>query len=281
MIRFDGQVVLVTGAGRGLGRAYATLFASRGARVIVHDAGVSADGTGADPEVADAVVREIRESGGAAVAAYEDLASRSACLSVIEGALERLGRLDVLVNNAGLVQFAPLEQTDEATWERLLKVNIEAPLWLCRAAFPLMRRQGGGCIVLTVSGHGLYDTGATDVATYSVTKAAQFGLMNALAAEGASAGIRVNAISPVAATRIYRATVPAGAMTPEHVAPGVAFLASSACELSGIVLRAANGVFSTGRYLVTDGVDFGHEPTTPEAIAERWEEISSGFHVPD
>ncbi|HEX6819471.1 MAG TPA: SDR family NAD(P)-dependent oxidoreductase [Ktedonobacterales bacterium] len=281
MIRFDGQVVLVTGAGRGLGRAYAHVLASLGAQVVVHDAGVARDGTGRDPSVADAVVREIQEAGGQAVAAYEDLSSREACEALIARTWERFGRLDALVNNAGLVRYTSLEATDAPGWESLLRVNVEAPFWLCRAAMPLMRQQGGGRIVLTVSGHGLYNTGATDLTAYSVTKAAQFGLMNALAAEGAPASIRVNAISPVAATRIYRATVAPDAFRPEQVAPGVAYLASAACGHSGVVLRAANGTFSVGRYIVTGGVNFGLQPVTPDAIAERWEEITSGLHEPD
>ncbi len=281
MIRFDGQVVIVTGAGCGLGRAYAQLLARLGAQVVVHDAGVSRDGSGADPEVADAVVREIRDAGGQATAAYEDISSCAACLELIERTHHQFGQLDALICNAGLVHFASLEQTDEEAWERLLKVNVEAPLWLCQAAFPLMRERGYGRIVLTVSGHGLYNTGATDLAAYSVTKGAQFGLLNALTAEGAPYGIRVNAISPVAATRIYRSQVPPDAFQPEQVAPGVAFLASLACELSGVVLRAANGRFSTGRYLVTNGVDFGAEPATPDAIAERWAQVASGVKEPE
>ncbi len=281
MIRFDAQVVIVTGAGRGLGRAYAHLLARLGAQVIVHDAGVSRDGSGADPGVADAVVREICEAGGQATAAYEDLSSRAACVALIERTHQQFGRLDALICNAGLVHFASLEQTDEAAWERLLKVNIEAPLWLCQATLPLMRERGYGRIVLTVSGHGLYNTGATDLAAYGVTKGAQFGLLNALTAEGAPYGIRVNAISPVAATRIYRTQVASNTFMPEQVAPGVAFLASSACELAGVVLRAANGRFLAGRYLVTNGVDFGAEPATPDAIAERWAQVASGAKEPE
>ncbi len=274
MIRFDGQVILVTGAGRGLGQAYATLFAARGAQVIVHDAGVALDGSQADRGVADSVVREIQQSGGVAIAAHENLDSREACTELVQRAWRELGRLDVLVNNAGLVAYLSLEQTDGATWERLRRVNVEAPFWLSQAAFPGMKQQGYGRIVMTVSGHGLYPTGATDLTAYSVTKAAQFGLMNALAAEGTPFNILVNAISPVAATRMYRAATAPGEMTPEQVAPGVVFLASKVCEQSGVVLRAANGAFSVGRYVFNEGVGFGREPAAPEAIAKRWEEIT-------
>lgn len=281
MIRFDGQTVIVTGAGRGLGQAYAHLLARLGAQVIVHDAGVSREGTGADRGVAGAVMREIRRMGGQATAAYEDLSSRAACMALVQRTYQRFGQLDALICNAGLVHFASLEQTDEVAWERLLKVNVEAPLWLCQAALPLMRERGYGRIVLTVSGHGLYNNGAMDLAAYSVTKGAQFGLLNALAAEGAPFGIRVNAISPVAATRIYRSQVPADTFRPEQVAPGVAYLASPACDVSGVVLRAASGRFSTGRYVVSDGIDLGREPAMPDEIAARWQEITSGIQEPE
>lgn len=280
-IRFDGQVVLVTGSGRGLGRSHALAFAERGAQVIVHDAGVTKDGSGGDQTVADSVVAEIRAAGGQAAAAYENLESADACRELIARIETDFGRLDVLVHNAGLVHFAGVEQTDDATWRRTMAVNLEAPFWLSRAAFPLMRRQGYGRMVVTISGHGLFSpSDKTDLVAYGVSKAALFGLMNQLVAEGQADGIRVNAISPVAATRIYRRQVKPGTLTPEQITPGVVFLASSCCELSGAVLRAAGGRFAVGYFCRTEGIDFGTDPVAPETIAARWDELAAGPFQP-
>jgi NAD(P)-dependent dehydrogenase (short-subunit alcohol dehydrogenase family) len=277
-IRYDGQLALVTGAGRGLGRAHALAFGARGARVVVHDAGVEKDGAGGDPGVADAVVAEIRGAGGRAEAAYENLESADACRALIARVEADHGRLDVLVHNAGLVRFADLAGTDEAVWRRTMAVNVEAPFWLSRDALPLMRRRGYGRVVVTVSGYGFYpEYEQTDLAAYSVSKAALFGLMNHLAGEGAPAGVRVNAVSPVAATRIYRRAVPPGTLTPEQVTPGVLFLASARCDFSGVVLRAAGGRFGAGLFCRTEGVYLGEAPATPEALEARWAEVVAGL----
>ena len=241
--------------------------------MVVHDAGVEQDGSGGDPSVADAVVAEIVGRGGSASAAYENLDSREACRSVVAATVGAHGRLDVLVSNAGLARFAGIEETEPETWELLRNVHIEAPLWLAQAAFPHMRRARYGRMVFTVSGHGLERTGAADLTAYFVCKAATYGLMNALAGEGEPHGILANAVSPVAATRMYRRSAAPGELLAEHVAPGVAFLASGRCTTSGTVLRAADGRFSLGRWATTAGVDLGREPATPEDVAGRWLEI--------
>lgn len=155
-------------------------------------------------------------------------------------------------------------------------MNGEAAFWLVKSAFPVMRAQRYGRIVLTLSGHALYsDASSADLVAYATTKAMQFGLMNGAAAAGEPHGIRVNAISPVAATRMFTREVAAGELMPEHVAPGAAFLASGECHVSAVVLRAADGRFSLGGYAVTEGIDLGREPATPEMVAARWEEISA------
>ncbi|HLX57766.1 MAG TPA: SDR family NAD(P)-dependent oxidoreductase, partial [Ktedonobacteraceae bacterium] len=230
VIRFDGQVAIVTGSGRGLGRAYAKLLAERGARVVVHDAGVSLDGTGFDAGVADAVTREITSEGGNAQSCYENIESREGCLRLIDAALSRFGRLDILIHNAGWISFTALEEMSRALLERILNIQVAAPLWLSQAAFPIMRHQRYGRIVFTTSGRAMFLNDALPALSgYAIGKMAQLGLMNVLGKAGADDGICVNAISPVAATRMFRSAVAPGELRPEQVAPGVAFLASSQC----------------------------------------------------
>jgi NAD(P)-dependent dehydrogenase (short-subunit alcohol dehydrogenase family) len=273
-VRFDGRVAVVTGAGRGLGAAYARLLATLGAAVVVHDAGVALDGTGSDPSVADAVVASIVAVGGTAVASHEDLARPAAAELLIDLALARFGRIDALVNNAGLLVVRPIEEMDDALLERFLRVGVDAPYRLCRAAFPVMRRQGYGRIVLTASGRAMYVNAAMpDLSAYAMAKGAQLGLLVGLAAEGEPFGIRINAISPVASTRMTLRREP-GPRDPDLVAPGVAYLASSACDVSGVVVRASGGRFSAARWAFSDGVDLGPGPVTVDDVAERWAEIS-------
>ncbi|WP_316214759.1 MULTISPECIES: SDR family NAD(P)-dependent oxidoreductase [unclassified Bradyrhizobium] len=273
-IRFDGQVIVVTGAGRGLGAAYARLFAARGGAVVVHDAGVAQDGSGFDPSVADAVVAEIVAAGGIAAACYENLEDPVAAVRIIEFAVSRFGRVDVLVNNAGLVVFASLETTDHALWDRMLSIGVDAPFHLARAAVPHMKRAGYGRIVLTTSGRAArVEHCAPELVAYSAAKMAQVGLMVGLAAELKDTNIRVNAISPVAATRVLRRNAPE--LTPELVAPGVVFLASSACTASGVVLNAAGGKFSAECWERTGGLDLGPENASPEEIAAHWQRIAN------
>jgi NAD(P)-dependent dehydrogenase (short-subunit alcohol dehydrogenase family) len=268
-IRFDGQVVVITGAGRGLGAAYARLIAARGALVVVHDAGVAQDGSGSDPSVADAVVAEINAAGGVAAACYDNLENPAAGVRIVEFAVSRFGRVDALVNNAGLVVFASIEETQPAVWDRMVAIGITAPFHLARAAIPHMRRQGYGRVVFTTSGRAMRTEDCVPGLTaYSAAKMAQVGIMVGLAAELPDTDIRVNAISPVAATRVLRRNAPE--LAPELVAPGVAFLASSACSASGRVLRAAGGRFSVAGWDRGETIDLGAAPISPEDILANW-----------
>lgn len=185
MIRFDDQVAVVTGSGRGLGEAYAHLLADGGARVVVHDAGVTLEGQGFDASVAAGVVNKIIAAGGSAVACYENLETRVGCRRVIECALEHFGRLDTLVSNAGWVARAPLEEMTPELLARILDIHVAAPLWLAQAALPVMRQQNYGRIVLTSSGIGLWTEGdRPELSGYAIGKSARLGLMNALTANG-------------------------------------------------------------------------------------------------
>lgn len=274
MMRFEGQVALITGSGRGLGEAYARLFAERGAHVIVHDAGVTLDGRDFDTSVAEGVVKKITAAGGSAVACHENLETRTGCRRAVESALEHFGRLDILVSNAGWIDRTPLEQITQELLTRILDIQVAAPLWLAQAALPVMKQQRYGRIVLTSSGIGLWTEGERpELSGYAIGKAAQLGLMNALTANAAGEDIRVNIISPVAATRIYTGEVSPGELRPEQVAPGVAFLASSACSVSGAILRASNGRFSIMRWQIGQEVDFGAGAATLEDFAAQWKRL--------
>jgi NAD(P)-dependent dehydrogenase (short-subunit alcohol dehydrogenase family) len=278
MIRFDSQVAIVTGSGRGLGEAYVSLLAARGARVVVHDAGVTLDGQGFDPTVVDNAVQRITAAGGIAVPCYENIETREGCQRVVETALEHFGRLDILVSNAGWIMYTPLEEVTPELFARVMNIQIAAPFWLSQAAFRVMKQQHYGRVVLTSSGRALFaEYALPDLSGYAIGKISQIGLMHALNAAGADAGILVNTIVPVAATRMLRRPVAPQEMRPEQVAPGVVFLASQECKDAGIILLANNGLFSTIRWQETPDINFGTQPTTPEEIAEKWQQISAGF----
>jgi NAD(P)-dependent dehydrogenase (short-subunit alcohol dehydrogenase family) len=272
-IRFDGRVALVTGSGRGLGAAYARALATRGAAVVVHDAGVAPDGSGGDPSLAAAVADEITGAGGTATAVVENLESDEGCKRTVEVTLQRFGRLDIVVQNAGLLVWKPIEEASRS-WERMRRVNVDAPFHITRAAFPVMKRQGYGRFVFTTSGRAMSVRWTRPgLAAYAVGKMAHFALMLVVAVEGAEHGVLANAISPAAATRMLRREVRPGELEPEQVVPGVIFLASERCAFSGKVLEASGGRFSMARWTSGDEIDFGSEPVEPEVIAERWQEI--------
>ena len=268
-IRFDDQVVLVTGAGRGLGAAYARALAERGASVVVHDAGLELDGSGGDHGVADAVVAKIRADGGAATAAYQDLRSEAECFELVAQSLEQYGRLDAIVHNAGLLVFESLEEP-EPSWHAVVRTSLDAPFHITRAAWPALVRQGYGRLVFTTSGRAMrLKDSVSGLAAYSAGKMGAFGLMLAAAAEGEPHGIRANAISPVAATRMLQRRVEPDELAPEQVAPAVLYLASDRCDVSGVVVRAAGGTFGTAAW--HEGAEI--EGTSAEEIADRWHEL--------
>jgi len=278
-IRFDGRVLLVTGAGRGLGAAYARAFAARDASVVVHDAGVAPDGSGGDREPAESVVAEIARAGGTAAATYDNLESESGCRSVVEFTLERFGRLDAVIQNAGLLQWEELEIADRS-WDRMRRVNVDAPFHITRAALPAMKEQEYGRFVFTTSGRAMaVERTRPGLAAYAVGKMAHFALMLVTAAEGREQGIHANAIAPAAATRMLSRSVEPGELEPEQVVPGVVFLASERCTFSGEVLEAGGGDFSVARWTSSQDVSFGPVPVEPETIAERWARIEGAVEA--
>lgn len=239
--RFDGRVAVVTGAGRGLGREYAHMLASRGAKVVVNDVGGSLDGRGADAGPAEQVADEIRSAGGEAVASGASVASPEGGGAIIATALERYGRLDILVHNAGNVRRGSLKEMSYADFNAVLDVHLRGAFHLVRPAFPLMCEAGYGRIVLTSSIGGLY--GNRDVANYAAAKAGVIGLSNVAAIEGAAEGVRCNVIVPAAVTRMAdgidtSAYPPMGA---ELVAPVVGWLAHESCSVTGEIFIALAG----------------------------------------
>jgi NAD(P)-dependent dehydrogenase (short-subunit alcohol dehydrogenase family) len=240
-----GRVAIVTGAGRGLGRAHARALAAAGARVVVNDVGCGLDGRGVAADVAAAVVEEIRASGGEAMPSVEPVGTVAAGEAIVRTALETFGRLDVLVNNAGITESHPLEAFPEDAWARILGVHLTGTFACARAAFAAMRAAGrGGRIVNTTSGAGL-DHVYPGTAAYAAAKAGVAMLTRVIAAEGASHGITCNAVAPLARTRMSAAFLrdeePAG-LDPAALGPLVVYLASEASAgVSGTVFTFREG----------------------------------------
>lgn len=276
--RFDGRVAVVTGAGRGLGRAYARLLADRGARVVVNDLGGSMDGTGADAGPAVNAAAEIVAAGGEAIADTSDVASPAGAQALVDAAVERYGRLDVLVTNAGIMRWASFPDVDADDLERHLAVHVTGSFLTARAAWPHMVERGYGRMVLTTSTGLLGLAGNT---AYATAKGGVVGLARSLATAGTAHGIRVNLIAPAATTRMAGG-MPGPEMPPALVAPMVAYLAHDDCPVSGEIYTAGAGRFARLFLASTPGyVHPGPEPSV-EDVAEHWAAINdeSGYDVP-
>jgi NAD(P)-dependent dehydrogenase (short-subunit alcohol dehydrogenase family) len=240
-LRFDGRVAVVTGGGRGLGRSYALLLASKGAKVVVNDPGGGLTGDGADAAPADDVVREITAAGGEAVANTDSVATAAGGNAIIATALEHYGRIDILVHNAGNVRSGSLKEMSYEDFDAVLDVHLRGAFNVVRPAFPLMCEAGYGRIVLTSSIGGLY--GNHGVANYAAAKAGVIGLSNVAALEGAAEGVQCNVIVPAAVTRMA-AGIDTSAYPPmgsELVAPVVGWLAHESCSVTGELFIALAG----------------------------------------
>ncbi len=272
-IRFDDQVVIVTGAGGGLGRCHALEFARRGAKVVVNDLGAAVDGSGGSSAAADAVVAEIRAAGGEAIADGASVTNDAGVAALVDRAMSKWGRIDALIANAGILRdksFAKMELADFAT---VVDVHLMGTVKPVKAMWEIMRTQNYGRIVVTTSSTGLY--GNFGQANYGAAKLALVGLMNTLKLEGSKNDIRVNAISPVAATRMTDALFPPQMLekfAPQHVTPGVVYLASRDAP-NGAILTAGAGVFALAQIVETEGAFIG-ENAKAEAIRDRWAEIA-------
>lgn len=281
MIRFDDRVAVITGAGRGIGFAYAKTLAARGAQVVVHDVGVDGTGNGSDPTVAQRAAQAISADGGSAHAASGSIESRDGCAALVEDAVRTYGRLDILVHNAGWVGYQTIEQLTPDFLARALAIQVEAPIWLSQAAWPIMTGQSYGRIVFTTSDRAIYSRYAQrGLAAYAVSKMGQIGLMNILALEGEGVGIAVNAVSPVAKTRMWGIEDEPDELRPDAVAPGVLYLASSECQGSGWIMRASNGQFHAVKWSEARDVDYPRDLAavtcgSVEEVAASWARIAS------
>jgi NAD(P)-dependent dehydrogenase (short-subunit alcohol dehydrogenase family) len=271
-IRFDGRVAIVTGAGGGLGRAHALALAARGAKVVVNDLGGSLDGSGGSSEAARAVVAEIEAAGGEAMADGASVTDEAGVARMVAATLERWGRIDVLIANAGILRDKTFAKMALDDFQAVLDVHLLGAVTCAKAVWETMRAQNYGRIVLTTSSSGLY--GNFGQANYGAAKLGLVGLMNTLKLEGQKTDIRVNAVSPVAATRMTRALMPPevlAALQPELVSPGVVYLASEEAP-SGAILAAGAGGFAVVRIYETEGAHLG--AATPEAVRDAWAAIA-------
>lgn len=285
MIEFQDRVAVITGAGGGLGRAYALLLASRGASVVVNDLGGSVRGEGSDISSADAVVEEITGAGGTAVADHSSVATPEGGAAIIERATEAFGRIDILISNAGILRDRTLVNMTIDDVRAVLSVHLEGAFHVTMPAFRLMKEQHYGRVVFASSGSGIF--GNFGQANYAAAKAGLVGFMNVLKLEGSKYGVLVNAVAPIAHTRMTEEILGemADRFDPESVAPAVAYLVSEANERSGELWSVGGGSVSRVFTALCEGY-FKHPdregPLTVEDVAEHVDDVrvEDGYIVP-
>lgn len=271
-VRFEDKVVIVTGAGGGLGRAHALLFAQHGARVVVNDLGGSAHGEGANASAADRVVAEIREAGGTAVANHDSVTDGD---KIVQNALDAFGRIDVVVNNAGILRDKTFAKMDDADWDLVYRVHVEGAFKVTHAAWPHMREQNYGRVIFTSSTSGIY--GNFGQSNYGMAKLGLYGLTRTLALEGRKNNILVNAIAPTGGTRMTEGLIPAAVfdmLKPELISPLVVFLGSEQCTETSGLFEVGGGWIGKTRWERSVGAGF--DPRTgfsPEDVAASWGQI--------
>ncbi|MCU1726962.1 SDR family oxidoreductase [Pseudomonas sp. 7P_10.2_Bac1] len=281
-MNFAGKTAIVTGAGRGLGLSYARELARLGANVVISDIGADNLGDGVDASIAHRAARMLEAEGYNVVGHCADLGTEQGCQQLVEAAVEAFGQLDIVIHNAGWVGYQPIEAIESAFIARALDVSVYAPVWLCKHAWKYLRQSVAPRVVLTTSDRAMYAQYAQPgLVAYAAGKMAQLGIMNALSMEGRSDGIMVNAVSPVAKTRMWGVTEEPDTLKPEWVTPGVVFLASEACQDTGYVLRASNGQFTATRFVENTGVDYPSDLARVKAdsagqVAQLWEQIKEG-----
>ncbi|GGQ01930.1 SDR family oxidoreductase [Streptosporangium pseudovulgare] len=271
-LRFDGRVAIITGAGHGLGRSHALTLAERGAKVVVNDLGGTLDGTGSSAGPAAEVAELIAKNGGEAVVSTHDVATPEGAAAIVQTAIDAFGKVDIVVNNAGILRDKSFGKMSVEEFDQVLAVHVRGSFLVTRAAFPHLKEQGYGRIVNTSSPAGLF--GNFGQANYSTAKMGLVGLTKTLGIEGARAGIRANAIAPIAWTRMTESLLPAEfeeRFTPGRVSALVAYLAHESCETSGEVFSVGAGRIA--RVFVAEGPGWRQEDHTVEDIRDNWQAI--------
>lgn len=273
-LRFDGKVVIVTGAGNGLGRSHALLFGSRGAKVVVNDLGGGHTGGGKSSAAADKVVEEIKAAGGEAVANYDSVEDGD---KIVQSALDNFKRIDVVINNAGILRDTSFPKMTQEDWDLIYRVHVLGAFKVTHAAWPHMRDQGYGRVIFTASAAGIY--GNFGQTNYAMAKLGVVGMAQTLALEGAKKNVRVNAIAPIAGSRMTETVLPKeilDSLKPELVTPLVAYLAHESCEENGSLFEVGGGFFAKLRWERAEGKTFRlGRAVSPEAVKSAFSEITS------
>lgn len=272
---FKDKVAIVTGSGNGIGKGYALELAKRGAKVVVNDLGGTVDGSGGSLSAADAVVQEIEAAGGEAMANGANVAKQEDVKAMVEATMEKWGRVDILINNAGILRDKSFGKMEWSDFEAVINVHLLGSALCAHSVFPIMKEQEFGRIVMTSSSSGLF--GNFGQTNYAAAKMGVVGLMNTLKLEGAKYNVHTNSIAPTATTRMTEHLFPAEfaeKLDPKYIIPAVIFLASEKAP-NGEILEAGGGVVANTYVMETMGKYFGtDENFTAEAVANHWAEIA-------
>lgn len=277
-IRFDGKVAIVTGAGGGLGRSHALDLARRGAKVVVNDLGGSVDGSGGSSDAANKVVAEIKAAGGEAIANGSSVTDDIGVTNMVKQTLDAFGRIDILINNAGILRDKSFAKMEMADFQLVVDVHLMGSVKATRAVWPIMKEQSYGRIMVTSSSSGLY--GNFGQTNYGAAKLGVVGFINTLKIEGQKDNIRANALAPVAFTRMTETLFPPEAeqmFTPDSVTPGVMYLVSEDAP-TGVILCAGAGHFAVAQMVESDGAYLGRDGLSAEKVADAWAKISDMSH---
>jgi len=270
-----GRTAVITGAGGGLGRAHALLFAKHGANVVVNDLGGKQDGSGKGSEMADKVVAEIKAAGGKAVANYDSVSTEAGANGIIKSALDAFGKIDILINNAGILRDTSFVKMTDAEWDLVFAVHVKGAYYCTKAAWGPMREQKYGRVVLTSSASGIY--GNFGQTNYAAAKMGLIGFGQTLALEGEKYNIRVNMIAPVAASRMTESLMPPfvlDKLKPECVSPLVVYLCSEGIDVNGELYEVGAGAVARIESLRSKGLAMNPDEITVEAVAASWSKIN-------